>query len=84
MTAETMTKRVYPDNSVLLDTAEEYFAAIERNAPDEEIRAIVKRIPISPEKAQSLKRVFGKDFLLAEEADLSQANAAFGEGWLDE
>lgn len=82
MTTEATTKRVYPDNTAILDAAEEYFAALDRDAPDEEIRAIIKKIPIRPEKALSIKKLYGKEFLL-EEFNLSEADAVLGEGWLD-
>ncbi len=82
MTTEATAKRTYPDNTALLDAAEEYFAALDRDAPEEELREIMMKIPISPQKALSFKRLYGKEFLL-EEFNLSEANAAFGEGWLD-
>ncbi len=83
MTTKTMTKGAYPDNSALLDAAEEYFAAVARNAPDEEIQTIVKKVPISPEKALSFKKLYGKEFLVRE-FNLSEADAVLGSGWLDE
>jgi hypothetical protein len=83
MTTETRAKRTYPDNSALLDAAEEFLDAIKRNAPEEEIRAIMKKIPIPTEKALSYKKLYGKEFLL-EEFNLSEVNAELGEGWLDE
>ena len=82
MTTATIAKRTYPDNTALLDAAEEYFAALERNAPEEEMRTIMKKIPIRPEKALSFKKLYGKEFLIRE-FNLSEADAALGEGWLD-
>ncbi len=86
MTTEAVTKaskREAPDNTALFEAADEFFAAIKRDAPEEEIRAIMMKVPISPKRALVMKRVYGKEFLL-EEFNLSEANAAFGEGWLDE
>jgi hypothetical protein len=82
MTTETIGKKTYPDNSALLDAAEEFFDALDRDAPEEELRAIMKKVPISPEKAQSFKKLYGKEFLVRE-FNLSEADAEFGEGWLD-
>ena len=82
MTTEATAKRTYPDNTALLDAADEFFAAIERNASHDELREIMMKVPISPEKALSFKRLYGKEFLL-EEFNLSEANAVLGEGWLD-
>jgi hypothetical protein len=83
MTTATIAKRTYPDNTALLDAAEEFFAARERNASAEELRVIMKKVPISPEKALSFKRLYGKDFVVRE-FNLSEADAALGAGWLDE
>ncbi len=82
MTTTVKPKKTYPDNTELLDAAEEFFDALDRDASDEEIRAIMKRIPITPEKALSIKKLHGKEFLVRE-FNLSEADAAFGEGWLD-
>ncbi len=50
----------------------------------EKAHALNKDIVISPEAAMQSFRVMGKERLLATEINLSAANAAFGEGWLDE
>ena len=84
MTTEAITKRKYVDNSKMLDIVEEYLAARKRNAPLEEIREITKHIPLDPRHALSMKRMYGKEFILREKFNLSLANAEYGEGWLDE
>ncbi len=81
MTTATMAG-THPDNSALLDAAEEFFAALERGAPHEELRAIMRQVPISPAKALSFKKLYGKEFL-TREFNLSEADAALGAGWLD-
>ncbi len=84
MTAETITQRRYPDNSKMLDIAEQYLAAQMRRAPIEEIREFAKHIPVEPRHARFMKEQYGKDFLIREKFNLSLANAEYGEGWLDE
>jgi hypothetical protein len=85
MTAKIMiNKKHYPDNSRMLDIVEQYFEAQGRNAPIEEIREITKDIPVSPRHALSMKKRYGKEFLIREKFNLSRANAEYGEGWLDE
>lgn len=82
MTTTTRPKKIYPDNSVLIGAVEEYLDAMDRDASDEEIRVIMKKIPISPRRALFLKKFYGKEFV-TREFNISEADAALGEGWLD-
>lgn len=50
----------------------------------EKVRAISKDYVISPEAALKTFRMMGKERLLATKLNLSAANEAFGEGWMDE
>lgn len=84
VTAETVIKKQYPDNSKWLDLVERYIEAQARNAPLEEIREITKDLPIDPRHALFMKEQYGKEFLIQEKFNLSRANAEYGEGWLDE
>ncbi len=84
MKTVTQPKNCYSDNTALLDAAEEFFEALERDATDEELREIFQKIPISPENAKYAKRVYGKELMLQAGTNLALANAEFGEGWLDE
>ncbi len=84
MTTTTKPKKQYPDNSKLLDIVEEYNEAMARNAPIEEIREITKHIPVDPRHALSMKRRYGKEFLITGKFNLTLANEKYGEGWLDE
>lgn len=49
----------------------------------ERARELRKQIILYPETAMHLLRSMGKKRLLATEYNLSAANEAFGEGWLD-
>ncbi len=84
MTAKAMQAKPYPDNSELLDLAEQYFAALDRDAPIEEIREIAKHIPVDPRHALFMKEQYGKDFLIEGKFNLALADAKYGEGWLNE
>lgn len=84
MTSEAVALKNYPDNSKLLDLAEQYFAALDRDAPVEEIREITKHIPVDPRHALFMKEQYGKDFLIEGKFNLALANAEYGEGWLNE
>lgn len=50
----------------------------------EKVKALNRLIILTPEGALKTARMIGKERLLATELNLSAANAAFGEDWLDE
>lgn len=45
---------------------------------------IGKQIPMAPHCAKTYKSMYGKEALLEAGFNLSEANAEYGEGWLDE
>jgi hypothetical protein len=49
---------------------------------DEAYRLMVK-LPLHPGMAEIGKELYGKEFLLESGYDLSEANAEFGDDWLD-
>jgi len=50
----------------------------------EEAMRLLKLIPLDPDYGMALKMFFGKDEILEDGWDLTEANMKFGEGWLDE
>ncbi len=61
----------------------EYHAAEKRGDEAAMIR-ILPQIPMSPRVIRAVAKVYGKDFILEADYDLTEANIAYGEGWLDE
>ncbi len=82
--SQTKRKTCYPENAELLDIAEEFSAAADRDAPYEELLRIARKIKASPDTAKYMKRVYGKEMLKEMKLDFTLADAEFGEGWLDE
>ncbi len=70
-------------------TKEEYFSLLKKQgeAFDKGDMAEFERIgdvlPIAPEVAKAFKEIYGKEWLLGLDLDLTDANQQFGEGWLD-
>lgn len=70
-------------------TEEEYYAL------SDEIRAAKERgdmetydrlfdiLPVNPDVVMAFKKVYGKEYVLNMNLDLTEANLRFGEGWLD-
>jgi len=57
----------------------------EERGDDEEVDRLLAQTPISPQTAAGVKRVFGDYGVeLLKGFDLTEANLAFGEGWIDE
>ncbi len=71
-------------------TAEEYDSLVQEllTAYDaanwDEFSRIGRSMPFEPVVAKAIKKVYGKEALLARGYDLTEANREFGEGWLDE
>lgn len=71
-------------------TEEEYVAlsnemwAAERRGDLETYERIDNILPADPDIVKIFKKVYGKEYLLSLELDLTEANLRFGEGWLDE
>ncbi len=65
------------------DLMDAYFAAM-RAKDYEKAKEICKSIILEPKAAMKSFRMMGKERLLATGFNLSAANVAFGEGWLDE
>lgn len=49
-----------------------------------EVTRLLKSLPLDPDYAMAKKVLMGKERLLAQGWDLTEANMKFGEGWLDE
>ncbi len=65
------------------DAMDKFFDAMD--AGDyEKVKEACKGIVLQPEAAMMSFRLMGKERLLATGLNLSAANEAFGEGWLDE
>jgi hypothetical protein len=56
-------------------------AAADRGDHDEEKR-LLRQLPLAPHLAKAAKEIWGKDFLLHEGYDLSEAEATYGSNWL--
>ncbi len=71
-------------------TEEEYykindeFRAAEERGDEAEMARIFSLIPMRPKVVRAFARAWGKDFIIGIGVDLTEANIAFGEGWLDE
>ncbi|MDR1519977.1 MAG: hypothetical protein LBU23_07535 [Planctomycetota bacterium] len=50
----------------------------------DELARLGRLLPMDPDLAISIKKVYGKDNLLARGHDLTEADLKFGKGWLDE
>lgn len=70
-------------------TKEEYFSLLkEQGAAFDrgdmaEFDRISDMLPIAPVVAKAIKDVYGKEYLLNLDLDLTDADYEFGEGWLD-
>jgi hypothetical protein len=56
--------------------------ANERGDHEEEIR-LIRLLPLPAHLAKAAKEMYGKEYLIERGYDLSEANEAFGHGWLD-
>ena len=56
-------------------------AAADRGNRVEE-RRLLKQLPLAPHLAKVAKEIWGKEFLLNEGYDLSEAEAEYGSNWL--
>lgn len=71
-------------------TEEEYeqinkeFDVAEKRGDETEMFRIFSQIPMSPKVVRAFAKVLGKELLFEINADLTEANREFGEGWLDE
>ncbi len=50
---------------------------------DEAGRLMREELPLAPGLAQIAKEMYGKEYLITRGYNLSEANAEFGDGWLD-
>ena len=44
----------------------------------------MRKLPLAPGLAEIAKDMYGKEYLIENGYDLSEANAEFGDGWLDQ
>jgi hypothetical protein len=49
---------------------------------DEAIRLMIEKIPMPPYLAKAAKKVWGADFLIQNNYNMSEANEEYGQGWL--
>ncbi len=46
-------------------------------------RLMREALPLAPHLAMAAKEIYGKQYLVTRHYNLSEANAEFGDGWLD-
>jgi hypothetical protein len=63
--------------------SDEYFAAEARGDEVERLR-LLRLIPMNPMVIKAFAEVYGRDFVIESGYDLTEANIAYGKGWLDE
>lgn len=74
-----MPQLTHEQKSALVDAS---LAAAERGDRQEE-RRLLRKLPLAPHLAKAAKEIWGKEFLLKEGYDLSEAEAAYGPNWLE-
>ena len=58
--------------------------AAEEAGNDEEAGRLMREVlPLAPHLAMAAKEMYGKQYLIEGGYNLSEANAEFGDGWLD-
>lgn len=69
----------FEEKEVVLD------AIYEANLAGDEAEAgrLMRKLPLAPGLAEIAKDMYGKEYLVENGYDLSEANAEFGDGWLD-
>ncbi len=55
-----------------------------RRDDDEAIDRLFPQLPIDANVAMAFASTYGKDFIIENKFDITEANMKFGEGWLDE
>lgn len=74
-----MTQRTKEEEFTILQAS---LAAAKRGDMEEE-RRLIRMLPLAPHLAKVAKEMWGKEYLLTRGYDLSEAEAAYGIGWLD-
>lgn len=87
-TLEEKGKTVHDANQILTTEkitrlTDEMLAAFKRGDAEEGVR-IGKIIPLHPIMAMAVKNIYGKDFLMEMDLNLTRANKKWGEGWINE
>ena len=63
----------------------ERFCEADERGDEAEAARLTAQMPISPRIAAGFKRIFGAEGVeLLKDFDLTEANLAYGEGWVDE
>ncbi len=55
----------------------------EHAGDEDEAERLMMKLPLAPGMAKIGKEMYGREFLLENGYNLSEANAEFGDGWLD-
>ncbi len=69
-------------------TQEEYdrindeYRAAEARGDEAEAARLLKLIPMNPTVVKAFAKIYGRDSILEADYDLTEANLAFGEGWI--
>lgn len=69
----------FAEKEVILDAIYEANLA----GDEDEAGRLMRKLPLAPGLAQIAKEMYGKEYLTSRGYDLSEANAEFGDGWLD-
>ncbi len=69
----------WEEKEVLLDAI---YDANRAGNKDEAYR-LMHQLPLAPGLAEIAKEMYGKEYLIENGFNLSEANAEFGDGWLD-
>ncbi len=77
---EALTEEQYNE---LFDYMDMFCAALDKGDTDE-VLEVGKKIPFPPRILKGMKEIYGKDYILERGFNLRHANAAYGNGWLDE
>ena len=58
-------------------------ARLTNEGKEDEAEEVFKTYPLEPEMAQIFKEVYGADFLIENEYNLSEVEAKYGKDWLN-
>ncbi len=84
------TREIYIHGRTRDFTSDEYLAACNeaiaahKRGDEEEYIRLTRVLPLDPKVARAAKIAWGRQHLIDIDADLTEANLVWGEGWLDE
>ncbi len=70
----------FEEKEVILDAI---YDAEQAGNYEEAERLMREVLPLVPHLAKAAKEMYGKEYLISRRYNLSDANAEFGDGWLD-